>query len=65
MERVGFPWDRGEVEAHRRSLRSAAPDFLWKLVALANIMRLSLKKGARTALSSIAWQENPGTLRSG
>jgi hypothetical protein len=27
------------------------------LVALANIMRLSLKKGAHAALSSAAWQE--------
>jgi hypothetical protein len=43
--------------AHRRSLPSATPDFLWKLVALANTMRLSLTKGAYAALSSAAWQE--------
>jgi hypothetical protein len=44
-------------ERNRRSLHSATPDFLWKLVALANTMRLSLKKGAHVALSSAAWQE--------
>src|SRR5271156_2814762 len=34
-----------------------APDFLWKLVALASTMRLSLRKGARAALSNAARQE--------
>ena len=43
--------------AHRRSLPFASPDFLWKLVALANSMRLSLKKGAHTNLSRVARQE--------
>ena len=33
------------------------PDFLWNLVASANFMRLSLRKGARAALSGAAWQE--------
>jgi hypothetical protein len=33
------------------------PDFLLKLLALANIMRLSKEKGALAALSSAAWQE--------
>jgi hypothetical protein len=33
------------------------PDFLSKLVTLANIMRLLLKKGAHAALSGAAWQE--------
>jgi hypothetical protein len=42
---------------NRRSLHSATPDFLWNLVALTNIMRLSVKKGAHAALSSAAWQE--------
>ena len=41
----------------RRSLHYAAPNFLWMLVALANIMRLSLRKGAPAVLSSAAWQE--------
>ncbi len=36
---------------------SAAPDFLWNLVALANFMRLSLRKGAHVVVSSAAWQE--------
>ena len=36
---------------------SASPDFLLKLVALANFMRLSLLKGAHVALSCAAWQE--------
>jgi hypothetical protein len=36
---------------------SAAPDFLWNLMALANFMRLSLLKGAHVALSCAAWQE--------
>jgi hypothetical protein len=36
---------------------SASPDFLLKLVALANFMRLSLLKGAHAALSGAAWQE--------
>src|ERR1700734_1362159 len=36
---------------------SPSPDFLWNLVALANLMRLSLLKGARAASSSAAWQE--------
>ena len=43
--------------AHRRSLPYASPDFLCKLVALANSMRLSLKKGAHAALSRGARQE--------
>ncbi len=36
---------------------SASPDFLLKLVALANFMRLSLLIGAHLVLSSAAWQE--------
>jgi hypothetical protein len=35
----------------------AIPDFLLKLVALANFMRLSSRKGAHAALSSAAKQE--------
>jgi hypothetical protein len=44
-----------QVKENRRSLHYATPDFLWKLVALANIMRLSIKKGAYAVLSSAAW----------
>jgi hypothetical protein len=47
-----------KVNENRRSLHSAPPDFLWKLVALVNIMRLSLKKGAHALVSSAAWQES-------
>jgi hypothetical protein len=46
-----------DLKRNRRSLHSATPEFLWKLVALANIMRLSLEKGAHVAVSSAAWQE--------
>jgi len=42
---------------NRRSLHYATPDFLWKLVTLANIMRLSLTKGAHAVSSSAARQE--------
>jgi hypothetical protein len=42
---------------NRRSLHYATPDFLSRLVALANIMRLSLKKGAHAVFSGAAWQE--------
>jgi hypothetical protein len=41
-----------------RSLRFATPDFLWTLVALADLMRLSLKgKAAHVVASSAARQE--------
>jgi hypothetical protein len=43
--------------AHCRSLHYATPDFLLTLVALVRFMRPSLRKGARAALSSVAWQE--------
>jgi hypothetical protein len=42
---------------NRRSLRYATPDFLSMLVALANLMRLSLRKAAHANVSSAAWQE--------
>ena len=40
-----------------RSLPSATPNFLLRLAALANSMRLSLRKAAHAAVSSAAWQE--------
>jgi hypothetical protein len=43
--------------ANRRSLHYAPPDFLWRLVALASFIRLSLRKGAHAALSGAVWQE--------
>jgi hypothetical protein len=48
---------RVKSKGNRRSLHCATPDFLWKLVALANIIRLSLKKGAYAVLSRAAWQQ--------
>src|ERR1700747_2791799 len=44
-------------KGNRRSLHYATPDFLWNLVALANLMRLSLTKAAHVAMSSSARQE--------
>ena len=56
---VGW-WREPQVPIRLRSgqaLHFAPPDFLWNLVASANFMRLSLRKGAHAALSSAAWQE--------
>jgi hypothetical protein len=52
-------------EAHSRSLHYAPPDFLWRLVLLANLMRLSLLKAAHVAAGECRAAGNPGTLRSG
>jgi hypothetical protein len=41
------------TKRNRRSLHSATPDFLWTLVALAELMRLSLKRKAHTLLSPV------------
>jgi hypothetical protein len=46
-----------EEKSDSRSLHYAPPDFLWNLVALANFLRPSLRKGAYAGLSSAAWQE--------
>ena len=54
-------WEVREV--HCRSLHCATPDFLLTLVALVNVIRPSLRKGAHAALSGAAWQEIP--VRSG
>jgi hypothetical protein len=47
-----------------QALHYATPDFLSKLVALANFMRLSLLKAARVADGECCVAGNPGTLRS-
>ncbi len=44
-------------KAHHRSLHFATPEFLSRLVALANFMRLSLMKAAHVDLSDMAKQE--------
>jgi hypothetical protein len=54
-----------QVDWNRRSLRSATPDFLWRLVALAGFMRLSLLKAAHVAVAEGRVAGNPGALRSG
>jgi hypothetical protein len=41
-------------ELNRRSLHCATPDFLSGLVALANFMRLSLRKAAHAAMRGAA-----------
>jgi hypothetical protein len=48
-------WEK--QKRNSRSLHYATPDFLWRLVALANFMRLSSRKAAHAAMSSAAWQE--------
>jgi hypothetical protein len=52
-----YSWLRPTNRINRRCLHFATPDFLWRLVASANCMRLSSRKGAHAALSSAAWQE--------
>ena len=46
-------------------LHYATPDFLSSLVALANFMRLSLRKAAYVAVVGCRDVGNPGPLRSG
>jgi hypothetical protein len=50
---------------NRRSLHCAPPDFLLRLEALANFMRLSLLKAAHVVAGECRVAGNPGTLRSG
>jgi hypothetical protein len=57
MTQAGLPVELRAGGGNSRSLHYATPDFLWNLVALANVMRLSSRKGAQAALSSAAWQE--------
>jgi hypothetical protein len=49
--RVELDGQLREGKAHRRSLHYATPDFLSKLVALPNFMRLSLLKAAHVAVA--------------
>ena len=51
-------------ERNRRSLHCAPPDFLWRVVALAEFMRLSLRKAAYGVVDECRVVGNPGTLRS-
>ena len=52
-------------ERNRRSLHSAPPDFLLRVVALAEFVRLSLRKAAYVDVDECRVVGNPGTLRSG
>jgi hypothetical protein len=60
-ENISFkPRTVGAAGPYSTPLRAGSPlppDFLWNSVALANFMRLSLRKGAHAALSSAMWQE--------
>jgi hypothetical protein len=47
-----------------RSLHYATPDFLWSLVALAELMRLSLRERRTRGFVQCCVAGNPGTLRS-
>jgi hypothetical protein len=49
---------------NRRSLHYAPPDFLLRLVAFAELMRLSLRKAAYVVVDDCRVVGNPGTLRS-
>ncbi len=46
-----------KVPQNRRSLRFAPPNFLSTWLALAKVMRLSLRKGASVDVASSAWRE--------
>jgi hypothetical protein len=57
IKRRGIPLICGAREGNCRSLRYATPDFLSRLVALANFMLLSLMKAAHAVAACAAWQE--------
>jgi hypothetical protein len=54
-----------EPKENSRSLHFATPDFLWTLVALADVMRLSLRERRTRGFVQSCVAGNPGTLRSG
>ena len=45
-------------KAHSRSLGFAPPDFLWSLLALANLMRLSLLKAAHAVMDGATYRKS-------
>jgi hypothetical protein len=67
---TGFADPRGDETAsifsqrNSRSLHYAPPDFLSRLVASSNFMRLSLRKAANVVVGECHVAGNPGTLRS-
>jgi hypothetical protein len=48
-------WGSGAVECRTYG---ASPDFLWTLAALANIMRLSLRKAAHAVLDGALYRKS-------
>src|SRR5580704_4648690 len=59
------PWVWENRKRNSRSLHFATPDFLWTLVALADLMRLSFKESRTRGYVQRCVAGNPGTLRSG
>jgi hypothetical protein len=57
MNNSGFRVNRTHVGGTAGPATWLPQDFLSNLMALPNFMRLYLRKGARVALSSAAWQE--------
>jgi hypothetical protein len=53
--RASGPKQCANHKKNRRSLHYAPPDFLFNLIALAILMRLSLRKGAYVDAASSAW----------
>ena len=64
-EGSGVPLEVVGGEVNCRSLRFATPDFLWTLVALADLMRLSLRERRTRSFVQCCVAGNPGSLRSG
>jgi hypothetical protein len=54
---------RRQEERNSRSLHFATPDFLWTLVALADLMRLSLRERRTRGFVQCCVAGKPGTLR--
>jgi hypothetical protein len=53
------------MDGKKQLVPCATPDFLWRLVALANFMRLSFLKAAQAGVGECRVAGNPGTLWSG
>jgi hypothetical protein len=63
-ERVVPSGSGGDLK-EKQALHCAPPDFLLRLVAAANFMRLSLTKAAHVDVGECRVAGNPGALRSG
>jgi hypothetical protein len=55
--RATLPFASGGWWSEQQVNPLRSKDFLWNLVASADLMRLSLRKGAHAVLSGAAWQE--------